>query len=635
MLGALADVAETGVGLGALLAQRLQPGPSGPHVVELTTAPRPAVPRAIAARRSACRSHRRPQSIGGQRARLEPPAALPGALARFDVACQPALGVLETRRQHGAPLDQPRHLDLEVPAQHRHVRTALLEASARLVGRRQTDPRRRPRSASSSGRLSRQRRQLRPVALETLGHGRRVGVRPRPAPDPRARPRTALGSGPPPAPGAGPRARSAWRVVSLASARAAAARARAWSKKLDARSAASAAISASTAAWLARVASAWAPARTTHPDEEKRSPSVLTTVTSGRSSATSTASGPVAAHHHHARAGGGRARPTPPAPGAARGAAAGRHRRTTSSGRGHVGPRGLARPCTRPRRTHRRGGEHGPHHLPFVQRGEHGARRAGALDHDGAQGRAHGRFEGGDPAVVDVDEISEDPEHAGHLAEHLGVGPGALVGHLARQRLGARLEPVTLTLGAAQRVLGVAAGRAPPRRRPRRQLPRPVGPDRGCSAAMASELLGQIGRLGLECLGAGRRSLAAARRRGPAHPARARARSAEARCDRAPWRRPLRRRAGRRDRRTKPRGRRRHWRGRARRRRTSSAWGARASSSCVVASSSAAKRAASASSVDTTSVSADASRARAMERRRSATTPEQPPTALGQSLDRG
>ena len=91
-----------------------------------------------------------------------------------------------------------------------------------------------------------------------------------------------------------------------------------------------------------------------------------------------------------------------------------------------------------------------------MQRGEHGTRRAGTVDHDGTQRRTDGRLEGGDPAVVDVDEIGEDTEHPGHPAQHLGPGAGALIVHLAGQRLGARLEAVPLALGGAQRLLGVA-----------------------------------------------------------------------------------------------------------------------------------------------------------------------------------
>ena len=107
-------------------------------------------------------------------------------------------------------------------------------------------------------------------------------------------------------------------------------------------------------------------------------------------------------------------------------------------------------------RTGVHGGEHGPRHFLVVQRGEHGACRAGAVDHDRSQGGADRRFERRHPTVVDVDEIGERTEDPRRVTEHLGPGPGALVGDLARQRFGARLETVTLALGTAQRLLGVA-----------------------------------------------------------------------------------------------------------------------------------------------------------------------------------
>ncbi len=91
-----------------------------------------------------------------------------------------------------------------------------------------------------------------------------------------------------------------------------------------------------------------------------------------------------------------------------------------------------------------------------MEGGEHGACLGSPLDDHRAQSRTDGGFEGGGPSVVDVHQILEDAEDTRRLAQDVGAGSGPLVGDLAGQRLGACLEPVTLALGAAQRLLGVA-----------------------------------------------------------------------------------------------------------------------------------------------------------------------------------
>ncbi len=154
--------------------------------------------------------------------------------------------------------------------------------------------------ASSSGRRSLNDVELGTVALEALGQRGAVPIGLGPLLGHRARARTAPCSGSASSPWRWSSARSTWRATSVASAAAATAR----SPRLlgEARRPGPPPRRPSRLpprpgrpGWRARGRRPC----TTQPEDENRSPSVLTTVSSGRSSATSTARGPVAAHSHH------------------------------------------------------------------------------------------------------------------------------------------------------------------------------------------------------------------------------------------------------------------------------------------------------------------------------------------------
>ena len=514
----LPDLGQRGVGLGPLPAQRLEARPAGPDVVELAAAALAQPVEQLAQARGVCLD-RRAQPIGGERARLEPAAAL------------------------ARPARAPRRC----PASRRSVSSSRALSTARRSTRPATLTSRSRRSTATCDRRSSRRRRASSAAASrpaaAVGRGFELGQALAQAT--RARRRRARGARPArpgadrprPAPGrtssSSDSTRRAGRLEPLAlvlgpldlarrvvglGRRGPRPRARASSAKLDARSAASAAISASTRGLAGQGGQRVGAGPTTHPDgrepvavgADHRELGTLERHVDRR--------GPVAAHSHHAVRAAGRARRPPPAPGAARGA----RRSSAPLGRGRRGrpTRRSDGPC-----THRRGGEHGPHHLTLVQCGEHGARRAGALDHDGAQGRPDGRLEGRHPPVVDVDEVLRGPR-ARRAASPSTSAPGPALSSAtwSGQRLGARLEAVTLALGAAQRLLGVAqaplgllgrpaalARRAAPVPGARRQSVAAAGPGRPPRPRSASR----------------RRvdGLRAARRRAPARPARARARS--------------------------------------------------------------------------------------------------------------
>ncbi len=412
------------------------------------------------------------QSVRGERPRFEPAPALSGPLARFDVARQPALGVLEARGEHGAPFDQSRHLDLEVPAQHRHVRPALLEPTDALRRPRPSGPRpppRRPRARAGSRVNDASSAPSRSRRSAIAARWRSASARSWPTDSTSDSTRLAGHLEPlalvlePVPPGAPCR---------VASAAAPAARARAWSAKLTARSAASAAI-VGLDGGLAGQRGQRVGAGADHPARRGEPVAVGADHRDvGTIEGHFHRPGPVAAHHHHAS----EKRSSTPATAGTRGRTC---RATASPAAGADAARcrgGRGSPTTRHAPTWRRA-RCPP---PPVRAVSASTARAAAdtVDHDGTQRRTDGGLEGGDPAVVDVDEIPQDPEHAGRPRPAPRRRAGALIGTWRANASARASRPVTLALGGAQRLLGVTQTAARPRRR-RGDAPRPAGPDPG------------------------------------------------------------------------------------------------------------------------------------------------------------
>ncbi len=445
MLRALTDLGQRRIGLAALLAQRLEPHAAGPDVVELAAAPESQPVEKLPQARGVD-LHRRAQSVCGERPRLESATTLSRLLARRDVAGEPPLGVFEPGTQHRAPLHEARHLDLEVPAQHRHVRPAFLESPASLVGGGQP-ARRRGGVGFELGQALAQGLELRPVTLEAFGQCGPVPI------------------------GLGPLLAHQLELG------------------LDA-----------GAGRLQALALVLGPLRL--PDEVvglgHRGDGALTGLVGEARRSPGCLCSHLGLDGRLAGEGGQRVRSGPHhPPGRGEAVALGAHHRQVGPLEGdldgprpvtayphhalqqpvedagdggqsgtHVAPHGLGtvdgpsleRPGAGRGLGARRCGEHGPHHVLVVEQGERGARRGGALHDNGAQRRPDRRLEGCHPAVVDIDEVLQDSEDAGGLTEDVRAGPGAFIGHLSGQRLGARFESVTLPLGAPQHVLAVALG---------------------------------------------------------------------------------------------------------------------------------------------------------------------------------
>ena len=341
--------------------------------------------------------------LPGQRARLEPAAAFPGTLPCFDIPGQAALGVLEPRGEHGAPLGQAGHLDLEVPAQHRHMRPTVLEPTTGLVRGRQPARSRRGHGLQFGQTLAEQG-ELHAVALDALGQPGPVPGSLRPfllderelGPDPAVRGLEPLGLV------VGPVHVSSG--VSRLDRRPRRVRPRPLHETRRPLGRCRGALGLCRG--LACQGRQCVGPRTDHPSARREAVAL-------------------GAHDRHVGSFEGylhRPRPVALHTGDAEEEAIenngdGGHPGTyvpaeklCAGGQGRAGSyrRG---PVTHRPFTHRRGGEHGPHYLTFVQGGQHGARRIDPLYHHGSQSRPDRGLEGGHPSIIDVNQVHQRPQH--------------------------------------------------------------------------------------------------------------------------------------------------------------------------------------------------------------------------------